>query len=240
MRAARGEPLTIASQIEGAGSGGFLMPPRRDNRRAFRAAMRHSRLVRITRVGLPVAIVVCAAAFGAYRWFDPMQALARLPVSTEGVVVSGTKVVMRQPRLTGYTKDERPYTLTARSAAKDLTNPDAIEMEDIRTTIQMPDGRDVVVTAREGVYEAKAEAIRLTNGVVVKSPEYEVLLKDALVNVRAGTVMSDKPVEVKMLQGTIRANRIEVAESGAVIRFEGGVTVDIDGDAAPKITGAVQ
>jgi lipopolysaccharide export system protein LptC len=232
--------LTIASQIEGAGSGGFLMPPRRDNRRAFRAAMRHSRLVRITRVGLPVAIVVFAAAFGAYSWLDPMRALARLPVSTEGMVVSGTKVVMRQPRLTGYTKDERPYTLTARSAAKDLTNPDAIEMEDIRTTIQMPDSRDVVVTAREGVYEAKAEAIRLTNGVVVKSPEYEVLLKDALVNVRAGTVVSEQPVEVKMLQGTIRSNRIEVAESGAVIRFEGGVTVDIDGDAAPTITGAVQ
>jgi lipopolysaccharide export system protein LptC len=232
--------LTIASQIEGAGPGGFLMPPRRDNKRAFRAAMRHSRLVRITRVGLPVAIILAAAVFGAYRWLDPMRALARLPVSVDGMVVSGTKVVMRQPRLTGYTKDERPYTLTARSAAKDLTNPDAIEMEDIRTTIQMPDRRDVVVTAREGVYEAKAEAIRLTNGVVVKSPEYEVLLKDALVNVRAGTVVSDKPVEVKMLQGTIRASRIEVAESGAVIRFEGGVTVDIDGDVAPTITGAVQ
>jgi lipopolysaccharide export system protein LptC len=229
--------LTIASQTEG--SGGFLMPPRRDHRRAFRAAMRHSRLVRIIRVGLPVAIVVFAVAFGAYRWLDPMRALARLPVGTDGVVVQGTKVVMRQPRLTGYTKDERPYTLTARSAAKDLTNPDVVEMEEIRTTIQMPDGRDVEVTSREGLYETKAETIRLSNGVVVKSPEYDVLMKEALVNVRAGTVVSELPVEVKMLQGTIHANRMEVAESGAVIRFEGGVTVDIDGDAAPTITGSV-
>ena len=149
--------MTIASQIEGAGSGGFLMPPRRDNRRAFRAAMRHSRLVRITRVGLPVLIVVCAAVFGLYRWFDPMRVLARLPISTDGMVISGTKIVMRQPRLTGYTKDERPYTVTARTAAKDLTNPDALEMEDILTTIVMPDGRNVELTATEGLYESKAE-----------------------------------------------------------------------------------
>ncbi len=149
--------MTIASQIEGAGSGGFLTPPRRDNRRAFRAAMRHSRLVRFTRVGLPVAIVLVAAVFGAYRWLDPMRALAKLPIGADAVVLSGTKIVMRQPRLTGYTKDERPYTVMARTAAKDLTNPDVLEMEDIRTTIIMPDGRNVELTATEGFYDSKAE-----------------------------------------------------------------------------------
>jgi lipopolysaccharide export system protein LptC len=232
--------LTIASQIDGATPGGFLPSQRRDNTRAFRAAMRHSRLVRIVRVGIPVAIVAAAAAFGADRWLDPMRVLARLPVSTDGMVISGTKIIMRQPRLTGYTKDERPYTLTARSAAKDLTNPDSLEMEDIRTSIVMPDGRNVEVTAREGFYDGKAETIRLQNHVVVSTTDYEVSLRDALVNVRAGTVVSEQPVEVKMLQGTITANRVEVAESGAVVRFEGGVTLIIDGDAAPTITGAVQ
>jgi lipopolysaccharide export system protein LptC len=232
--------LTIASQIEGAGSGGFLMPPHRDNRRAFRAAMRHSRLVRITRVGIPVVIILCAAAFGVYRWLDPMRVLARLPISTDGMVISGTKIVMRQPRLTGHTKDERPYTVTARTAAKDLTNPDALEMEDITATILMPDGRNVEVTATEGLYNGKSETLRLQKNVVVSSPEYEILLRDALVNVRAGSVVSDQPVEVKMLQGTVRANRIEVVESGAIIRFEGGVSVVIDGAAAPSITGAVK
>jgi lipopolysaccharide export system protein LptC len=227
--------LTIASQIEGAGSGGFMMPPRRDNRRAFRAAMRHSRLVRFTRVGLPVVILACTAAFGVYRWLDPMRVLARLPISTDGMVVSGTKIVMRQPRLTGYTKDERPYTVTARTATKDLTNPDALEMEDIKATILMPDGRNVEVTASEGLHNGKSETLRLQKDVVVSSPEYEILLRDALVNVRAGSVVSEQPVEVKMLQGTINANRIEVTQSGEVIRFERGVTVVIDGAAAPSI-----
>ena len=216
-----------------------MMPPRRDNRRAFRAAMRHSRLVRFTRVGLPVVILVCTAAFGVYRWLDPMRVLARLPISTDGMVVSGTKIVMRQPRLTGYTKDERPYTVTARTATKDLTNPDALEMEDIKATIVMPDGRNVNVTASEGLHNGKSETLRLQKDVLVSSPEYEILLRDALVNVRAGSVVSEQPVEVKMLQGTINANRIEVTQSGEVIRFERGVTVVIDGAAAPSI-GAVK
>jgi lipopolysaccharide export system protein LptC len=239
--------LTIASQTEGAGSGGFLMQPRRDNRRAFRAAMRHSRLVRITRVGLPLVIVLCAAAFGAYRWVDPMRVLARLPVSTEEVLVSGTKIVMRQPRLAGFTKDERPYTVTARTAAKDLAHPDLLELGHIHTTITMQDGRNIELTATDGLYNGKADTLRLFNGVVVSSPEYQISLREALANIKAGSVVSEQPVEVKMLQGTLNANRLEVMESGAVVRFSGGVTLVIEDDesikkvtGAANITGAIQ
>lgn len=234
--------MTIASQIDGATSGGFLAPQRRDSKRAFRAAMRHSRLVRVVRVGIPVLIVVFAVAFGAYRWLDPMRMLAKLPVAADGMVISGTKIIMQQPRLSGYTKDERPYTMVARTAAKDLTNPDVLEMEDIRTTIVMPDGRNMEITARDGLHNGKTEMLRLKNNVVVSSAEYEVMLQDALVNIRAGSVVSEQPVEVNMLQGTITANRIEVSESGAVIRFEGGVTLVIDREDAPprSVTGAVR
>jgi lipopolysaccharide export system protein LptC len=226
--------LTIASQTEGAGPGGFLMQPRRDNRRAFRAAMRHSRFVRITRVGLPLVIFLCAAAFGAYRWVDPMNVLSRLPVSSEGMVVAGTKIVMREPRLTGFTKDERPYVVTARTAAKDLANPDLLELGNIHTTITMQDGRNVVLTALDGLYNGKADTLRLFNGVVVSSPEYQITLREAVANIKAGSVVSEQPVEVRMLQGTVNANRLEVTESGAVIRFSGGVTLIIEDDNSIK------
>jgi lipopolysaccharide export system protein LptC len=190
--------------------------------------MRHSRLVRITRVGIPLLIVLSAAVFGAYRWLDPMQALSRLPVSVDGMVISGTKIVMQQPRLAGYTNDQRPYTVTAKSAAKDLTNPDALELQDIRTTLTMPDGRNMEITAQDGFYDGKTEMLRLKNNVVVSSAEYEVVLREALINIRAGTVVSEQPVVVNMLQGTITANRIEVSGSGDVVRFDRGVSLVID------------
>jgi lipopolysaccharide export system protein LptC len=221
--------LTIASRIDGATSGSFPTSHRRDHigrdytgrdssvrdhQRAFRVARRHSRLVRIMRVGIPACLLMAAAAFGVFHWLDPMRVLAKLPVGTDGVVLSGTKIIMRQPRLNGYTKDERPYLVTARSAAKDLTNPDMLELDDIRTTIAIPGGGNVEVTASQGLYSGKAETIRLQRNVLVSSSEYEVSLREALVDV-GGSVVSEQPVEVRMLQGTISANRLEVRESGA-------------------------
>jgi lipopolysaccharide export system protein LptC len=119
-------------------------------------------------------------------------------------------------------------------------------MEDVRTTIVMQDGRNVELTATEGFYDSKADTVRLLKGVVVSSSEFEIKLKDAVANVRGGTVVSENPVEIQMLQGTLRANRIEVLESGAIIRFEGGVTLTIDRDDTAKdltnktVTGAVR
>lgn len=230
--------MSIAAPIGVATADGVLTPRDRDSRRAFRAAKRHSRLVRVLRLGIPVVVIAAAAAFGAYQWFDPMRVLTRLPIDSDGLVISGTKIIMRQPKLTGYTKDERPYTVTARSAAKDLTNPDILEMEDIRTTLVAPDGRNVEVTAQGGRYDGKTEQLRLLNSVVISSPEFQIKLEDALINVRAGTVVSEQPVEVSMLQGTLTAKRVELRESGAVISFEGGVTLVLDRASVPR--GAAQ
>jgi lipopolysaccharide export system protein LptC len=220
--------LTIASHIEDARPTDFLTAGRRDNARAFRAATRHSRFVRFTRVGIPLAIVGSMAAFGAYWWLDPMRALAKLPVGADAVLLSGSKIVMRQPRLKGFTTDQRPYTIVARTAAKDLANPDALEMEDVHATMVMPDRRSVEVTARDGLFDGKANTVRLRNNVVVSSPEYEARLNEAVLHVRKGHVVSEQPVVVNMLMGTISANRLDIQESGAVVRFERGVTLVID------------
>jgi lipopolysaccharide export system protein LptC len=198
--------------------------------------MRHSRFVRFTRVALPVVLVLCVASAGLYRWLDPMRVFAKVPVAVDGVVLAGTKIVMQQPRLNGFTKDERPYTFTARTAAKDMANPDVLEMQDVHATLVMPDRRDAVLTARDGLYNQKAETMRLQNNVVVTTPQYVVLLQDALVHTKAGRVVSEQPVVVNMLQGTINANRLEILESGAIIKFERGVTMEIDRESAPQLT----
>ena len=39
--------------------------------------------------------------------------------------------------------------------------------------------------------------------------------------------MSDQPVEVELLQGTLNANRLEIVDSGDLVRFDGGVTMTL-------------
>jgi lipopolysaccharide export system protein LptC len=216
--------------MEGGDSRGFLAT-RRDNERIFRAAISHSRFVRMLRVAIPTIVAIGGvAAYGAYSWFDPLSALARLPVSTDGLVVSGTKITMQQPRLVGFTKDARPYSVTARTAAQDITKPDAVELQDIRATIASRDQGDIEVTARDGVYDGKTEKLTLRNNIVLSSPAYRARLKQAVVGVRTGHVLSEQPVEVRMLQGTINANRLEVIDSGAIVRFDRGVDLLLQGD----------
>jgi lipopolysaccharide export system protein LptC len=43
--------------------------------------------------------------------------------------------------------------------------------------------------------------------------------------VKKGRIVSEKPVQMKMPQGTLDANRLEVTETGGVIRFDGGVVM---------------
>ena len=58
-----------------------------------------------------------------------------------------------------------------------------------------------------------------------------------MVQIKAGHVVSEQPVEVRFLQGKLNANRLEVQESGAVVRFDRGVTMVIeDTDAIIRTT----
>src|SRR5262249_36377871 len=117
--------------------------------RAFRAASRHSRYVRFLRVALPASVAVAAIAIALATWFSPARLLAKLPTggSLGSVGISGSRVTMALPRLEGYTRDARPYQLTAKSAAQDLLKPDNVELSEIRTKMETADKAVVEMTA---------------------------------------------------------------------------------------------
>ena len=48
-----------------------------------------------------------------------------------------------------------------------------------------------------------------------------------MVNIRTSHVVSNRPVEVDLLQGTLRGNRLEIVDGGDLVRFEGGVTMTL-------------
>jgi lipopolysaccharide export system protein LptC len=73
---------------------------------------------------------------------------------------------------------------------------------------------------------------------VLKSTSgFEVYLSEAVVDVHSSNMVSEKPVEVRMQQGKINAKRMEVTESGDVIRFGGGVTMVMMGNHVMHLDG---
>lgn len=216
---------------------------RADGDRAFRAAVRHSRHIRILRVAVPLAVgVVVLGGIAFATLLQPLRLLSKLPVDLSSLVVSGTKIMMQQPRLAGFTRDNRRYDLTAQAAGQDLTKPDLVELQGVRATMEMQDKSVIETTAKIGLYNTKTEQLTLSQNIVVTtSSGYEALLSEAVVDVRAGNIVSEKPVVVKTATWTITANRMEVGESGDLMRFERGVTVTLLPDSnAPATTAGVR
>jgi len=199
---------------------------RGDSERAFRVARRHSRLVRILRVAIPLVVVAGLTGITLVTYYNPLRMLNKLPIDISNLVVSGSKVTMEQPRLSGFTKDARAYEFTADAAAQDLTKPDIVELRNIHAKVEMQDKTTMVMTAVNGIYDTKAETLRLERNIVLTSSNgYKGRLSEARIDIRKATVVSDQPVELELLQGTLNANRLEIVDSGDLVRFHGGVSM---------------
>ena len=221
----------LSTTLEEMETRGFAVTGRPDSERAFQRAMRHSRRVRMLRVAIPVAIVLIVGTTFLLSWLDPLRVLARLPTDAGKLVISGTKITMEAPKISGYTRDSRWYELTARSAAQDITNPNIVELHDIRAKIEAEDKSTMHVVATEGTFDRKGGVLTLNRSIMLRSTSgYELHLEEAVIDTATGEIVSKKPVEVQMEQGTLNANGLEVIQSGDVVRFNGGVTMNLQGD----------
>lgn len=195
----------------------------------FAAAARHSRLVRILRVAVPAAVVVAMAVIVFVAAVNPFRIPElKLPVDIGNLVVSGTKITMETPHLAGFSTDMRPYEMWAKTATQDLTDPDHVELGTLRAKMAMEDKSTVTLDARTGYYDSKSQMLDLRKDVFVQSSTgYEAKLSQAYVDMNKGTVTSDEHVDVKLLNGTLTADRLRIINSGEVVRFEGNVVMNL-------------
>lgn len=195
----------------------------------FRAAARHSRVVRILRIAVPAAVILAMTGVIAVSLFNPFRIIAsKLPVEIDNLVVSGTKITMENPHLAGFSADRRPYDLRAKAAIQDLTNPDHVELRTLRAKVMMEDHSNVTLDARTGFFDSKQQLLELKKDIFLQSSTgYEAKLSQAMVDINKGMVTSDEHVDVKLLNGTLVADRLKIINSGEVVRFEGNVVMNL-------------
>jgi lipopolysaccharide export system protein LptC len=195
----------------------------------FAAAARHSRMVRVLRIAVPAAVLLAMAAIVAVSVFNPFRMLLpKLPVDMGNLVVSGTKITMESPHLAGFSTDQRPYEMWAKSATQDLTDPDHVELSQLRAKVMMEDKSTLTMDARTGYFDSKAQMLDLRKDIFLQSSTgYEAKLSQAYVDINKGGVTSDEHVDVKLLNGTLSADRLRIINSGEVVRFEGNVVMNL-------------
>jgi lipopolysaccharide export system protein LptC len=195
----------------------------------FAIAARHSRMVRILRIAVPAVVGLAMAGVVAISIFNPFRALMKqLPLDMDNLVVSGTKITMESPHMSGFTPDQRPYEVWAKTATQDLNDPDHVELKTLRAKVLQEDRSTVTMDARTGMFDTKAQLLDLHKDIFLQSSTgYEARLSQALLDIGKGTVTSEEPVDVKLLNGTLTADRLRITEKGELVRFEGHVVMNL-------------
>jgi lipopolysaccharide export system protein LptC len=208
----------------------------------FAIAARHSRMVRVLRIAVPAVVGLAMAGVVAISIFNPFRALMKqLPVDIDNLVVSGTKITMESPHMSGFTPDQRPYEVWAKTATQDLTDPDRVELKTLRAKVLQEDRSTVTLEARTGLFDTKSQLLDLRKDIFLQSSTgYEARLSQALLDIGKGTVTSEEPVDVKLLNGTLTADKLRITEKGALVRFEGHVVMNLIMDSPDPAPASVE
>ena len=150
----------------------------------FAAAARHSRMVRFLRIAVPGAVCLAMAGVIGISIFNPFRMLMpKLPLDMGNLVVSGSKITMESPHLSGYTPDQRPYELWAKTAVQDITDPDRVELNKLRTKVLMQDGSTLFLDSLTGLFDNKQQTLELQQQALKAGAGSKTM---ETINVRAG------------------------------------------------------
>jgi lipopolysaccharide export system protein LptC len=226
----QGMSRPITSALDAPASG-WRAPRGADIERTVRSAGRHSRMVRVLRILVPGIVVFGGLAVMVMTYFNPLAMLDKLPKVSGKLAVQGSKITMDLPRIAGVTRDQRAYELTAETAVQDITKPDIVELQNLRAKMELQDSDVVVITAKSGTYNTKGDSIVLREHVLVTSANgYNAKLTEASVDMKKGNMQSDRPVEIKLPNGVLTANGMEIVDSGDIVRFTRGVVLNLDAE----------
>ena len=190
--------------------------------RRYRDALKHSRLVSLLRLFIPVGAVVTLVGMMAYSVLDPFKSL---PVSIDigSLKLEGSAIMMERAEMKGYRSDDAPFSVTASKALQDIRQPQIVNLTDLRSNITMPDRTDAKIAADTGIYDTQKQILNVDGNVLIETRQYTVRMKSATVNFTENSVISKDPVNVSAVGGVISADSLTVFDNGSRILFNGHV-----------------
>ncbi|WP_051093036.1 lipopolysaccharide-assembly, LptC-related protein [Methylobacterium sp. 77] len=192
--------------------------------RAHTRARSHSTQVRYLRRLIPLAAGAAIVALAVGTLFNPFGTV--LPAVTMGpVTLSGTKVKMENPRLSGFRKGDRGYEVIATAAFQDVRKPTLIELQAMKGHLVTDDSGGLAhMEAAAGLFDSARETLSLERDIKLWTDKGEdVRLQTAAIDFKAGTVKSDQAVAVTLPTGTVVSDSLDMVDNGRVISFIGNV-----------------
>ncbi len=196
-----------------------------NGRSNFNRAKRHSRRVRLLKLGLPAAALLLVGLFAAWAWISAPGGFA---IDITGSAIKDGKLVMANPKLNGFTKDNLPYAMTADRAIQDLSDTTKIVLENIDARLPIEAENWANITARDGVFDNENNTLDVLSPMTIKTSDGMVAkLASAFVDMKSGTITSSQPVSINMDGSTLHADTMVADNNGGVVVFEKRVRMTV-------------
>ncbi|GBE44750.1 MAG TPA: LPS export ABC transporter periplasmic protein LptC [Rhizobiales bacterium] len=189
-------------------------------------ARAHSRLVARLRIALPVLAVAVA---GLYFVSPKIQmTFGDLNASVAGVVIEKGRLRMVNPKLEGVNDEQGAYVVTADYAEQVVANPDIIYLTEIRAEMNNNQKGWSRLSAPKGVFETKTEKLELAGDIrTVQSGGMTARLSRASIDMKKQLIVSNEPVDVDFLNGTVRSDAMTIHTGEKRVIFRNNVRVHI-------------
>jgi lipopolysaccharide export system protein LptC len=208
-------------------SAGSPQAAERDGRsRAFARAERHSRRVRLLKIGLPVLAVVLAIVFAGIAYIRLPEG-ASIDVASSSI--SDGKLVMANPKLGGFTRDNEPYSMSALRAIQDMAGGNVVKLEKITAELPFNQGNSALVDAGTGYLDRQSNRLELADGLTIQTRDgIKAVLNSAFIDLASSTMETKEPVEVALNGALLSADSMRAEAKGRVMIFENRVRLHID------------
>ena len=211
---------------EGARDRMDYTPPERT--KAIRDAGRHTARVKFLRRVIVLGAIFGVSIIAIVATFDPFKHLPRA-FSLAGVGVSGTKITMDQPKISGVQQGGGPYEIKAKAGIQDITKPSMIELVGVDAKVGMADQTTTHILSSNGLYDSKDDSMSLTGDVkIANTSGYTLSMKSAVMDFKSGVFSSHERFRVDLKGGDVMADDLTISNNGHVIAFRGNVASSFD------------
>lgn len=201
-------------------------PDRSLAKKHYARAVRHSRWVWTLKLVFPIAAIIAIAGFVATTMIS--RALPE-GAAIGDTVISGGKLIMNNPVMTGPVGETDSYSVTAARAIQDLSVPSVIRLEDIVADFPVNGADTALLDALSGIYNRDEDFLVLDQPFTVTTESgMTAYLLDASIDINKGSLKTEKPVNIETVQGKIVAESLVMIDNGAEIVFERDVHMTLN------------
>jgi lipopolysaccharide export system protein LptA len=192
-----------------------------DRASAFRTAEQHSRTVRMLRLLLPLAAILCLAF-----WTITLGARWRLGphLGVGAVTVTADDLTMKNPSYFGQTKDGGHYTVRAKKAVVEFNREAPIRLFDIDGDLVQTNAVVTHLKAKHGLMDNAKNELELFDGIeIAASSGLKARLTRAMIYAKENRIVSNQPVEVATPTGRLSGAAMTLRTDTHEATFVGNV-----------------